>query len=541
MTRTWSDRSPLLLVCAALALVAAATGMLASASAEEGPRSGAVPTAVCGPGSRPETGLQGRIPPEDAASGRAAQGYTCNAEEVGFFPSSAGWRVERYGDCAYYNGEPGGAPLFLATDPLRAGTYVMDVSDPGNPVETAFLRSPAMATPHESMNLSQARGLLVAVTGNLATLPGIVDVYDVATDCRNPRLLSSVNLGGVLGHEGGLSPDGNTFYVGSTGGGTLTAVDISDPRLPVPIAVEQVSSHGLSVSADGNRLYDTVTSGPDAGMIIYDVSGIQVREPGAGFEVVSRVSWPEISIPQSTIPVSIGGRPYVIESDEFSSGSTIGASRIIDISDEQAPRVVSNLRLQVHEPENAEVVAGDTPALIGGPYSGHFCSVPRLVEPGIVACAMLRSGVRIFDITDPVAPREVAYFSPPAAQDCLVAGAGTKPCLHTGSTVAFVPERSELWISGQESGFHVVRLTNGVFGSSPAPPAAGPAAPPAAGPPAGGPEVRPGAPDDGRPALAEARARNLPATGAATASGLTALALLATAGVLRWRSTGRPD
>lgn len=39
--------------------------------------------------------------------------------------------------------------------------------------------------------------------------------------------------------------------------------------------------------------------------------------PGVGFEVLGKVSWPNISIPQSTIPVSIGGRPYVIENDEF--------------------------------------------------------------------------------------------------------------------------------------------------------------------------------------------------------------------------------
>jgi hypothetical protein len=520
------------LATAALLLLPVSAVLLGTARAQEAPPAGPTPTAECGPGSLPETDLQGRIPPADVASGRAAQGYTCNAEQVGFLPSSAGWRVERYGDCAYYNGEPGGAPLFVATDLTRAGTYVVDVSDPEDPVETAFLRSPAMLTPHESMNISQTRGLLVAVVGNLGTLPGVVDVYDIATDCRQPRLLSSVNVGGLLGHEGGLSPDGNTFYVGSAGGGTLTAVDITDPALPVPIAVEQVASHGLSLNADGTRLYDTVTSGPDAGMIVYDVSGIQAREPGAGFRAISRLSWPEMSIPQSTIPVTIGGRPYVIESDEFSSGSRIGASRIIDISDETAPRVVSNLRLEVHEPANAATVAGDTPALIGGPYSGHFCSVPRLEEPGIVACAMLRSGVRVFDITDPLAPREVAYFSPPAGQDCSAAGTGLSSCLHTGSTVAFVPERSEMWVSGQESGFHVVRLTNGVFGSAPT------AAPPAA--PTAAPTVVPTAAPTAAPAPVRAApvSSRLPATGPAGGVLLLAAGLLAAAAALS-RSSGR--
>lgn len=524
------DRRRLALVAAGLVALGVSASLLGSASAQEVLELKAVPTAQCGPGSLPETDLQGRIPPADVESGRAAQGYTCNAEQVGFLPSSAGWRVERYGDCAYYNGEPGGLPLAIATDPTRAGTYVIDVSDPTKPVETAFLRSPAMLSPHESMSVSQSRGILVAVMGNLTTLPGVVDVYDVKTDCRNPRLLSSVNLGGILGHEGNLSPDGMTYYVGSTAGNTLTAVDLTNPVLPVPIAVETVASHGLSVSADGNRLYDTVAYGPDAGMIVYDVSGIQAREPGAQFELLSRTTWPEMSIPQSTIPVTIGGKPYVIENDEFSSfdgGGAIGASRILDISDETEPRVVSDLRLEVHQPEHADTVAGDTSALIGGPYSGHFCSVPRLVEPEIVACAMLRSGVRVFDIRDPLAPREVAYFSPPAGQDSFADGSGTCSCLHTGSTVAFVPERSELWISGQESGFHVVRLTNGVWGSQAAPAPAQPGAQPG---------TEPAAPGD--PAPPQAAPAQLPATGlgeVAGALGAAALLLLGTAAVLSRR------
>ena len=351
----------------------------------------------------------------------------------------------------------------------------MDVSDPAAPVETDFLRSAAMLSAHESMDLHPGRGLLVAAMGNLTTLPGVIDVYDVATDCRHPRLLSSVNLGGVLGHEGSLSPDGRTYYVGSTGGGTLTAVDLDDPE---PLAITDVASHGLSVSADGNTLYDAVSSGPDAGLLVYDVSRIQARQvgpllvPGDGFEVVGRLTWDNRSIPQSTIPVTIGGRPYLIESDEFratSGGQAIGASRIIDVADRTDPRLVSELRLQVHEPEHQDTVADDSNALIGGPYSGHFCTVPQLVEPGIVACSMLRSGVRVFDIRDPRTPKEIAYYSPPAGQDSVADGMGTCSCLHTGSTVAFVPERGEMWVSGQESGFHVVRFTNGVWPFAAAP------------------------------------------------------------------------
>ena len=36
----------------------------------------------------------------------------------------------------------------------------------------------------------------------------------------------------LLGHEGGFSPDGLTYYVGSLYGHTLTALDLTDPRVP---------------------------------------------------------------------------------------------------------------------------------------------------------------------------------------------------------------------------------------------------------------------------------------------------------------------
>ena len=74
----------------------------------------ATPKATCGPGSRPEPGMQGRIPREAVESGAVANGYTCNTQMVGAFqtPNMAGtvggFKVERYvdaagHDCAYYD------------------------------------------------------------------------------------------------------------------------------------------------------------------------------------------------------------------------------------------------------------------------------------------------------------------------------------------------------------------------------------------------------------------------------------------------------
>ena len=47
---------------------------------------------------------------------------------------------------------------------------------------SATLSTPAMQTPHESLILSEKRGLLAAVMGNASTYPGFVDIYDVNAD-----------------------------------------------------------------------------------------------------------------------------------------------------------------------------------------------------------------------------------------------------------------------------------------------------------------------------------------------------------------------
>ena len=154
------------------------------------------PEADCGPGSRPETGMQGRVSPDDYASGRAAEGFTCNTEVVGSYthPTAqgtvGGFRVNRYVDaagheCAYYD-----TTLLFPTnaDRRRGRGQRLDMSDPAHPALTDSLRTPAMLSPHESLSLNEKRGLLVAVMRQPRFLPGIVDVYDVTQDCRHPVL-----------------------------------------------------------------------------------------------------------------------------------------------------------------------------------------------------------------------------------------------------------------------------------------------------------------------------------------------------------------
>jgi hypothetical protein len=343
------------------------------------------------------------------------------------------------------------------------------MSDPANPVRTASLSTPAMQSPHESLNISVQRGLLAAVAGSPAFLPGQVDVYDISQDCRRPVLKSSLPVG-FVGHESGMAPDGETFYATSIGTGQTTPVDVSNPSLPRTLGIYEFNSHGMTVSDDGSRGY--MASGD--GLIIVDLTEIEQRKPNPQIPEISRLAWPEITVPQVAHPVTIDGKPYLVEVDEYSSeggggvtghGSRVGAARIIDISDETKPRVVSNIRLEVHQPEHRAEIADDYGAQNPTQgYAAHYCNVPRRKDPGIMACSMILSGLRVFDIRDPLHPKEIAYFVAPPDTVSTTGG----PVIDERANWAmsqpdFVPKRGEIWYSDGTSGFYALKMDPDVW------------------------------------------------------------------------------
>ena len=434
----------------------------------------ATPSTPCDKGSRPETDRQGRAPKRDFDSGRALLGYTCNLVDVGHEGSTGGFQVHRYVDkagheCGFYDG----TLLFPANEPnAPGGVVVLDMTNPAKPVRTAVLSTLAMKTPHESFRVNQARGLLAAVAGSPATQAGVVDVYDASQDCRNPVWKSSLPLG-ILGHEGAFSPDGKTYWAATTADRGLSAIDLTDPANPQLLMHSVgIATHGLSVSDDGKRLYladvqsdrgytqnyvTEITNG-GGGMRILDATPIQDRVVGTtDLKQIGYVTWPEVTIPQSTIPVTIKGHRYVVEFDEYDSNTTayspdenVGGVHIIDVADEAHPKVVSRIRLAVWDPKARATDQQNDPGANSGTagYAAHYCSVPQRKDPGILACSMIVSGLRVFDLRDPLHPREVAYANHP--------GTGGAQAM---SAPAFVPSRREVWYADGQSGFWVERLS----------------------------------------------------------------------------------
>jgi hypothetical protein len=429
----------------------------------------ATPLEKCGPGSRPQPGIDGRVP-----SGTGVNGLWCNMSLVSHQGTSGGFKVFRYVDvqghvCAFYD-----TALLFPTNAINAagaslGVAVLNMADPAHPVQTDTLTQVPMMTPHESLNLNPARGLLAAVNGNPATEPGLVSIYDVHDDCLHPTL-DSTSLVARFGHESGFSTDGKTFYATSTALPSVTAIDVTDPKHPHSIWEGNLYAHGLTLSDNGDRAY---VAEPNAGeMVILDTSQIQARKPNPQVREISRLTWNSVSIPQNAIPFTENGHPYVLEFDEYTAGTlnpeasrdVVGGARIIDISNEAKPFVVADMRLQVDQPADHHAAGNDPGTLSPAQgYAAHYCNIPTEVNPKLVACSFIASGLRLFNIADIEHPKEVGYFVAPTTPNTET---GYSESDYAMSKPAFDVARHDIWYTDGGTGFYVVHVTNGVWPTS---------------------------------------------------------------------------
>jgi hypothetical protein len=90
-----------------------------------------------------------------------------------------------------------------------------------------------MSEPWESLKVHERKKYLAGVQFNALGF----DVYDLSQDCRQPKLLSSVNMPvGVGGHAGNFSADGLTYYASQLSpAGRIYPIDIGDPAHPKPL------------------------------------------------------------------------------------------------------------------------------------------------------------------------------------------------------------------------------------------------------------------------------------------------------------------
>jgi hypothetical protein len=408
------------------------------------------------------------------------------------------------------------SPRLSGVGRTQFGVPVLDLTDLRNPAPTTYLTTTSMLDPWESLKVNERRQLLGADNGQNGSGGPEVDIYDISQDCRFPQLLASVPVGTgtdgggvvtpIIGHEGAWAPDGLTYYGGGrTVPNNYYAVDTTDPSKPkllttwfVPRVATGARTHGLSISDDGKRGYfvsigsiNPVTlTDPNVpannGLVIYDLSDIQSRKQNPQPKVVGEVYWKDGATAQHTIPVRIKGKPYVIFVDEAGSGGVTSPAqlaaacaagmppfpmaRIIDISDEKNPKVVTKIMHEVHDPKNCPQVVPDLVGLTIFTYGTHYCSVDNKRNATTLVCGMFNSGIRVFDIRDPLRPREIAYYNPAGTTTSSSGsnhtfGANWRPggpdwCSAQAHLDA---KRGTVWTTCQDNGVLALKFRKGVW------------------------------------------------------------------------------
>ena len=475
----------LLVVLLGLVLGGTAFGLWPSSAATD-PFPAALAKPVCGPGALKETSIDGRVPASDYDSGRYAKGYRCNTQLVSRQGDTGGFKVERYVDvaghvCAYYD-----STLLFPKDVLMQaakglGVVVLDMSNPAKPVKTDQLVSPAMLSPHESLLLNNKRGLLGAELGNPATnvsvprpvrredrLPPPPAALEHAHRRTRPRERVGARRPDVLHHRHRREhlPGRRRRRPGQPEG-DLHAVRRELPRR----AGVSTTAARLYVANIGNSGAGNVASG---GLRILDVSQIQDRTPTRRSPVLSSLTWRELSIPQAAEPFTRNGQHYLLEFDEYANysaaggatqaSSPVGAARIIDIEDPRHPRVVSDIRLAVHQPKARQGAQQQGPRR-AQPGAGVRRALLLGADPhGPEPRGVLDDPVRAAPVRHPRRPRTRGRSATSTSRSRSATSRSTPPSegAYAMSQPAWDRAHDSIWYSDGNSGFFDVRLTNGL-------------------------------------------------------------------------------
>ena len=480
---------------------------------------------VTSEGDRLEPGLQGQVPLANQLSGDAALGYRKGLRLVGqnsILDRGANFSLAWLDDCAYVTTTSPGQIFGPLSSPYinpefapLNGMAVIDASNPQDPKLVDILQSPAMIAPHESLQANQARHIIVATRGGGTAF----DVYE-ASDCRKPVLKASINLGlgitlpplpdlplGVgtidqglafMGHALCISDDGLTAY-GTSSAQTNAVIDLTDLENPSLIQLYAPASHDCGLNPEGTRLYQAnfgfvsaglgFPNGPAVGqngLMILDVSGIQDRSTppsplmiGVTPPIVGFLGWTNLlegEAPSAGSHTSRwfknGDRTYVYSSDEWPTSGVCpwARSRIIDITDETNPVKVSDIILEVAKPENCLTTELDI-----ANYSAHYVGFDNVNDAKILFTTNYTAGLRVWDISDPANPFEIAYWHPapntntPSVLLSEGFGSSANRWDAVATYVRYRPETGHIWIAGYSAGFQILEFTDTAGPTAPRP------------------------------------------------------------------------
>ncbi len=352
------------------------------------------------------------------------------------------------------------------------GWSVIDVTDPTSPQQAAFVPGPENTW---TIQVQVAEGKMITALERIAPGWGGAEnqpytegffIFDV-TDPVKPRHMGHFQTGNTGTHRN-FYDGGNLVHAAAGAAGLVgkiyRIVDIADPGKPrevgrfslpeqaAPTPGLKFSCHGPA-HIEGNRAY---LSYGDGGGIILDVA--DMSQP----RLISQLAFRGITATQGIHTfLPLPRRKIALINDEAirdEGDENLNMAGIVDISDENRPRLMSLFPLPEPPPESGLKNFYQKGGRFG-PHNHHHPNHQPCLEDrdDIAFLTYFNAGLRVYDIRDARAPKEIAYFIPPDPQTKI----GTKPNKLVAQTEdVLVDRRGFIYISQKNQGVYILRLKN---------------------------------------------------------------------------------
>jgi hypothetical protein len=316
-----------------------------------------------------------------------------------------------------------GTTLFVGHMRQPSGTSIYDVKDPKKPRLLAQIELPRGWHSHK---VRVAGDIMIVNHERLGPdetpeFGGGLGIYDVSNPAR-PREIAKWRTAGKGVHR--YDFDGRYAYISPTAegyvGNVMMILDLKDPARPEEVGrwwiPGQWKAGGEPYPWDnwtpprchhplrqGDRLY---VSYWHHGFFILDVS--DMSRPKAISGVNTSPVYPHPTHTCLVVPTPLKGRKIMVVADEDVAKLWPAAPAftwIYDITDERSPVSIATWQVEGLDPDGAP-----QPPMMG-------CHQPSERFSGtFIPFAWFAKGLRILDVKDPYAPREVGFYEPDAPE-----------------------------------------------------------------------------------------------------------------------------
>ncbi|MFC7239726.1 LVIVD repeat-containing protein [Saliphagus sp. GCM10025317] len=335
----------------------------------------------------------------------------------------------------------------------HSGWSVLDVTDPTDPELLTYIDGPENTL---TLQVQVADGTMITSLEKPREGWGLADgptmdptdpheegafIWDVESDPTDPELIGHYRTGGHGTHRNYYT-GGRYAYMASVAeeytGRLLEVVDVSDPTSPELASrwwwpgqgpddeedpTETYYFHGPAY-VDGDRAYLSYGS---VGAIILDVSDPTDPTFRSRLDVGDIGSWlgthSAITIPDTDLMAVNGEAIYEGTPLEHDTGEPLNFVYLVDVSDDgptgfdgqtfQGPRIVSSIPFPTPSNSVPYETYYERPGRFGPHNQHHYRGEDvRLKTNDYLIMTFFNAGLRIFDISNPLAPFEAGYYVP---------------------------------------------------------------------------------------------------------------------------------